>query len=391
MSSAWLLPEHIADVLPHEARRIEELRRLMLDAARAHGHELVMPPLLEHIESLLSGTGHALDLKTFKLVDQLSGRTLGVRADTTPQVARIDAHLLNRAGLTRLCYCGPVLHTRPSGLHGSREPLQFGAETYGHAGLEADLEIIELALDCLGRAGIGGLLLDLSDARLLRGVLGDERGNSVLTADTRLAVEAALAAKDRTAIEDLGSALAPSVRDGLYALIDLYGGDDLLLQARRRLPDVPLVRAALDDLDWLARHLHALQPELALGFDLSDMSGQGYYSGSRFAIYGRGCTDALARGGRYDDVGAVFGRKRAAVGFSLDLKTVVAGVGFDGRRNAIRAPWSEDPQLRAAVRRLRREGETVVSVLPGHEHEADEFDCDRELVAEHGQWWVRAR
>ncbi|RZS58647.1 ATP phosphoribosyltransferase regulatory subunit [Sphaerotilus mobilis] len=387
MSSAWLLPEHIADVLPHEARRIEELRRLMLDAARAHGHELVMPPLLEHIESLLSGTGHALDLKTFKLVDQLSGRTLGVRADTTPQVARIDAHLLNRVGLTRLCYCGPVLHTRPSGLHGSREPLQFGAETYGHAGLEADLEIIELALECLGRAGIGGLLLDLSDARLLRGVLSC---GEVMT-DTRHAVEAALAAKDRTAIEDLGAALPPVVRAGLLALVDLYGGADLLVQARHRLPDVPLVRAALDDLDWLARHLHALQPELALGFDLGDMSGQGYYSGARFAIYGRGCTDALARGGRYDDVGAVFGRKRAAVGFSLDLKAVVGGVGFDGRRAAIRAPWSEDPDLRAVVRRLRREGETVVSVLPGHEHEADEFDCDRELVAEQGQWWVRAR
>jgi ATP phosphoribosyltransferase regulatory subunit len=387
MSSAWLLPEHIADVLPHEARRIEELRRLMLDAARAHGHELVMPPLLEHIESLLSGTGHALDLKTFKLVDQLSGRTLGVRADTTPQVARIDAHLLNRVGLTRLCYCGPVLHTRPSGLHGSREPLQFGAETYGHAGLEADLEIIELALECLGRAGIGGLLLDLSDARLLRGVLscGD------VSDATRTAVEAALAAKDRTAIEELGDALPAAVRDGLLSLVDLYGGPDLLVVARQRLPDVPLVRAALDDLDWLARHLHALQPDLALGFDLGDMSGQGYYSGARFAIYGRGCTDALARGGRYDDVGAVFGRKRAAVGFSLDLKAVVSGVGFDGRRAAIRAPWSEDPELRAVVRRLRREGETVVSVLPGHEHEADEFDCDRELVAEHGQWWVRAR
>ncbi|MEY2654250.1 MAG: hypothetical protein RLZZ524_1278 [Pseudomonadota bacterium] len=387
MSSAWLLPEHIADVLPHEARRIEELRRLMLDAARAHGHELVMPPLLEHIESLLSGTGHALDLKTFKLVDQLSGRTLGVRADTTPQVARIDAHLLNRVGLTRLCYCGPVLHTRPSGLHGSREPLQFGAETYGHAGLEADLEIIELALECLGRAGIGGLLLDLSDARLLRGVLscGDVSGAS------RMAVEAALAAKDRAAIEELGDALPAAVRDGLLALVDLYGGPDLLGLARQRLPDVPLVRAALDDLEWLARHLHALQPDLALGFDLGDMSGQGYYSGARFAIYGRGCTDALARGGRYDDVGAVFGHKRAAVGFSLDLKAVVSGVGFDGRRAAIRAPWSEDPELRAVVRRLRREGETVVSVLPGHEHEADEFDCDRELVAEHGQWWVRAR
>jgi ATP phosphoribosyltransferase regulatory subunit len=387
MSSAWLLPEHIADVLPHEARRIEELRRLMLDAARAHGHELVMPPLLEHIESLLSGTGLALDLKTFKLVDQLSGRTLGVRADTTPQVARIDAHLLNRVGLTRLCYCGPVLHTRPSGLHGSREPLQFGAETYGHAGLEADLEIIELALECLGRAGIGGLLLDLSDARLLRGVLscGD------VTPAARAAVEAAMAAKDRTAIEELGDALPAPVRDGLLALVDLYGGADLLTAARARLPDVPLVRAALDDLDWLARHLHALQPELALGFDLGDMSGQSYYSGARFAVYGRGCTDALARGGRYDDVGAVFGRKRPAVGFSLDLKAVVAGVGFDGRRAAIRAPWSEDPELRAAVRRLRRAGETVMSVLPGHEHEADEFDCDRELVAEHGQWTVRAR
>ncbi|MGY0193630.1 ATP phosphoribosyltransferase regulatory subunit [Leptothrix sp. BB-4] len=387
MSSAWLLPEHIADVLPHEARRIEELRRLMLDAARAHGHELVMPPLLEHIESLLSGTGLALDLKTFKLVDQLSGRTLGVRADATPQVARIDAHLLNRAGLTRLCYCGPVLHTRPTGLHGSREPLQFGAETYGHAGLEADLEIIELALECLGRAGIGGLLLDLSDARLLRGVLSCGE----VTADTRVAVEAALAAKDGSAIEALGDALPAPVRAGLLSLVDLYGGDNLLPRARASLPDVPLVRAALDDLEWLSRHLHAVQPELALGFDLGDMSGQGYYSGARFAIYGRGCTDALARGGRYDDVGAVFGRKRPAVGFSLDLKAVVGGVDFDGRRAAIRAPWSEDPELRAAVRRLRRAGETVVSVLPGHEHEADEFDCDRELVAEHGQWSVRAR
>ena len=171
MSSAWLLPEHIADVLPHEARRIEELRRIMLDAARSYGCELVMPPLLEHLESLLSGTGHALDLRTFKLVDQLSGRTLGVRADTTPQVARIDAHLLNRSGVTRLCYCGPVLHTRPSGLHGSREPLQFGAELFGHAGLEADLEIQELAIDCLARAGLDGLVMDLADARVLEGLL----------------------------------------------------------------------------------------------------------------------------------------------------------------------------------------------------------------------------
>jgi ATP phosphoribosyltransferase regulatory subunit len=387
MSSAWLLPEHIADVLPHEARRIEELRRIMLDAARACGYELVMPPLLEHIESLLSGTGHELDLKTFKLVDQLSGRTLGVRADTTPQVARIDAHLLNRVGLTRLCYCGPVLHTRPAGLHGSREPLQFGAETYGHAGLEADLEVLELAIDCLSLAGIQGLVLDLSDSRLLRGVLG----SSPLPAPVLQAIQAALAAKDRAELETLGATLSPSVRDGLLALVDLYGGSEVLDLARQRLPAVPMIDAALTDLAWLARHIGAVHPGVTVGFDLGDMSGHAYYSGARFAIYGQGGIDALARGGRYDDVGAVFGRKRAAVGFSLDLKTVVSLVGFDGRRLAIRAPWSEDMSLRAEVRRLRSEGHAVVCALPGHEHEADEFDCDRELVAEHGQWQVRSR
>src|SRR5512147_2064005 len=170
MSSAWLLPEHIADVLPAQARRIEELRRSLLDLAHGYGFELVMPPLLEHLDSLLSGTGHELDLKTFKLVDQLSGRTLGLRADTTPQAARIDAHLLNRDGVTRLCYCGPVLHTRPSGWQ-SREPLQFGAEIFGHAGLEAALEVQELALDVLKAACVDGLVIDLADARVVRGVL----------------------------------------------------------------------------------------------------------------------------------------------------------------------------------------------------------------------------
>src|SRR5882762_3248704 len=165
MSSAWLLPEHIADVLPAQARHIEELRRGLLDVARSYGCELVMPPLLGHIESLLSGTGRELDLKTFKLVDQLSGRTLGLRADTTPQVARIDAHLLNREGVARLCYCGPVLHARPASPLATREPLQFGAEIYGHAGLEADLEVQELALDGLAAAGMQSLAIDLGDAR----------------------------------------------------------------------------------------------------------------------------------------------------------------------------------------------------------------------------------
>ncbi|HQY08190.1 MAG: ATP phosphoribosyltransferase regulatory subunit [Burkholderiales bacterium] len=386
MSSAWLLPEHIADVLPHEARRIEELRRIMLDAARSYGCELVMPPLLEHLESLLSGTGHALDLRTFKLVDQLSGRTLGVRADTTPQVARIDAHLLNRRGVTRLCYCGPVLHTRPSGLHGSREPLQFGAELFGHAGLEADLEIQELAIDCLARAGLDGLVMDLADARVLEGLLCAVKAD----APKLQRIQEALAAKDAPTLAELTADLPVEVRDGLRALPDLYGGDEVLAQARERLPRQPAISAALDDLTWLAQQLRTSHPGLRVGFDLADLSGYAYYSGARFALYAPGGRDTLARGGRYDDVGEVFGRRRPAVGFSLDLKSVVEHVGFDGRHAAIRAPWSEDRGLRAAVRRLRVQGEAVVCVLPGHEQEVDEFECDRELVAVDGLWVVRA-
>ncbi|PXW98639.1 ATP phosphoribosyltransferase regulatory subunit [Sphaerotilus hippei] len=387
MSSAWLLPEHIADVLPHEARRIEELRRIMLDAARGYGYELVVPPLLEHLESLLSGTGRELDLKTFKLVDQLSGRTLGVRADTTAQVARIDAHLLNRQGLTRLCYCGPVLHTLPSGLHGTREPLQLGAELYGHAGLEADLEVQELLVDCLSRAGLKGLVIDLADARLLRGVLA---GTS-LTPDAHEALQQALADKDRAAVETLSAALPAATARALLLLCDLYGGAEVLERARAALPAHPLVTAALDDLQWLSLHIAQAYPEVRVGFDLADLPGYAYYSGVRFAVYGPGSIDALARGGRYDDVGAAFGRRREAVGFSLDLKAVVEHVTFDGRRSAISAPWGEDPGLRSAVRRLREQGESVVCVLPGHEHEFQEFDCDRELVAVQGQWVVQSR
>ena len=387
MSSAWLLPEHIADVLPHEARRIEELRRILLDAARGYGHELVMPPLLEHLESLLSGTGRALDLRTFKLVDQLSGRTLGVRADTTPQVARIDAHLLNRAGLTRLCYCGPVLHTLPAGPDSTREPLQFGAEIYGHSGLEADLEIHELALECLGRARVDALVMDLADARIVQGALV----GVTLSPTQREALHAALAAKDQAELHALTADLPPENRAALRLLPALYGSDEVLSVARERLPGNDLITAALADLQWLAAHLRSDYPALHLGFDLADLSGYAYYSGTRFAVYRAGSTDALVRGGRYDNVGAIFGRRRAAVGFSLDLKSVVEHVRFDGRHAAIRAPWSEDTALRAAVRRLRATGEAVVCVLPGHEHEADEFECDRELVAVNGQWVVCAR
>ena len=386
MLSAWLLPEHISDVLPAEARTIEDLRRKLLDRARGYGFELVMPPLLEHLESLLSGTGRELDLKTFKLVDQLSGRTLGLRADTTPQAARIDAHLLNRDGVTRLCYCGPVLHTRPSGALGSREQLQFGAELFGHAGLEADLEVIELALDSLHDAGVDDLVVDLADARVLRGVLAgvplDARGLQ--------ATAEALSEKDASTLDTLTAGAPDEARRGLRALLRLYGGADVLAAAARELPARPLVREALEQLEWLAAHLRRAYPELRIGFDLSDMSGYAYYSGMRFAVYAAGGSDALARGGRYDEVCAVFGRNRPAVGFSLDLKALAASARPVPAWLAIRAPWGDGEALRAAVRRLREAGETVVSVLPGHEVEAQAFACDRELVEVGGQWVLRA-
>lgn len=386
MSSAWLLPEHIADVLPAQARRIEELRRTLLDLARGYGFELVMPPLLEYLESLLSGTGRELDLQTFKLVDQLSGRSLGLRADTTPQVARIDAHLLNRAGVSRLCYCGPVLHTRPGAPHATREPLQLGAEIYGHAGLEADLEVQELALDMLRAAGLNGLVLDLADARIVRGVLA---GVSV-DAEALQNVVAALAAKDSAALQALTRGFPSVARQALADLLLLYGDEDVLERARQVLPERPLIRGALDDLAWLARHVKHAHPPVRVGFDLADLSGYAYYSGARFAVYAAGTGEALVRGGRYDEVGAVFGRNRPAVGLSLDLKAL-SSLGRPAQpRSAIRAPWGEDAALRPAVRRLREQGEIVLCILPGHEHEAQEFDCDRELVAVGNQWVLRA-
>lgn len=385
MTSAWLLPEHIADVLPSQARRIEELRRRVLDSARTYGYELVMPPLVEHIESLLSGTGRELDLRTFKLVDQSSGRTLGVRADTTPQVARIDAHLLNRQGVTRLCYCGPVLHARPAGVQASREPLQFGAEIYGHSGLEADLEIQDLALDCLHAAGVQGLVLDLADSRIVEALLQDLS----LDAARRGLIFDALASKDAATLALLTEDCPDEVRLGLRALISLYGNADVLDAAERALPPLPPIAAALADLRRLADHAAIAHPQVRVGFDLADLAGHSYYSGARFAVYAAACSDSLVRGGRYDAVGAVFGRNRPAVGFSTDLKQLPLSCEASPLA-VVRAPWREDAGLRAVVRQLRSRGETVVCVLPGHEQELQEFECDREIAAAGDRWVVRA-
>lgn len=380
--SAWVLPDHIADVLPSEARHIEELRRGLLDTARCYGYELVMPPLMEHLESLLTGTGEALDLQTFKLVDQLSGRSMGLRADTTPQVARIDAHLLNRKGVTRLCYCGPVLHTRPDRPHATREPLQFGAEIYGHSGVEADLEALQLARECLRVAEVRDTTVDLADVRIVRSLLvGINVGPQLLSA-----IHAALAAKDAQELKALTREFPAQAREGLLALLQLYGDSAVLLEAEKALKGIAGVPGVLSNLKWLASRLEGA----AVTFDLADLRGYAYYSGARFAIYARGVSDALVRGGRYDEVGAVFGRNRPAAGFSLDIKQVVSVVPPRALKAAIRAPWGEGADVNAAISELRSAGETVVCVLPGHGSEVDEFHCDRELVQVAGRWVVQA-
>ena len=379
--SAWVLPDHIADVLPSEARHIEELRRELLDMARCYGYELVIPPLLEHLESLLSGAASALDLQTFKLVDQLSGRMLGLRADSTPQVARIDAHLLNRRGVTRLCYCGPVLHTRPGGPHATREPLQLGAEIYGHAGLEADLEVLSLALAGLSAVKAQALAVDMADARIVRALTAD----MALSATGLSNIHAALAAKDISELKLLTRDAPAASRRGLLALPQLYGGAEVLTEAEKLLPAGPLIAQALAELRWLAHRVEGVR----VSFDLADLRGYAYYSGATFSIYARGGSDALVRGGRYDEVGAVFGRNRPAAGFSLDLKALVGVLAPRSLRAAIRAPWRDAGALRSAIASLRAQGETVVCALPGHDHEEDEFHCDRELVEFAGSWQVQ--
>lgn len=372
----WLLPENIADVLPSEARKIEDLRRALLDHYRLYGYELVMPPLLEYLESLLAGGGQDTDLRTFKLIDQLSGRTLGVRADMTTQVARIDAHLLNRSGVTRLCYAGSVLHTRPSGLHTTREPLQIGCEIYGHAGLEADAEIQELALTSLSLTGFKTVRLDLCHVGVVRAILDtDPRAKQDESTLFNL-----LRAKDIASLRQLTAAYNASTRAALLALPGLYGELDVLQRAREELPPLPGVRQALDQLQALA----ALATQASVTIDLADLRGYQYESGVRFALYVPGLPNAVARGGRYDHVGEAFGRARPATGFSMDLRELARLLPSAQRKPFIRAPWGQDAALRTKIAALRQAGEIVIQSLPGHDNDQEEFDCDRVLCLEAG-------
>lgn len=374
----WLLPENIADVLPSEARKIEELRRVILDNFRLYGYELVMPPLLEYIESLLTGAGQDLDLRTFKLVDQLSGRTIGIRADMTTQVARIDAHLLNRSSVTRLCYAGSVLQTRPSGLHATREPIQIGAEIYGHAGLEADAEIQELVLATLALANISEVSLDLCHVGVLRALLESD----VAAKKHESELFSLLEAKDLPALKLLTQNFSPIVRQALLDLPNLYGDASVIQRAREILPKLSGISAALDELESLVK----LASNAHVSIDLADLRGYHYHSGVMFSVFVPGLPNAVARGGRYDHVGEAFGRARPATGFSLDLRELARLMPTAERKNAIFAPWSQDAKLRQKIYELRQAGEVVIQSLPGHESEQDEFDCNRAVVFDDGQW-----
>ncbi|VVE11303.1 ATP phosphoribosyltransferase regulatory subunit [Pandoraea capi] len=383
----WLLPENIADVLPSEARKIEDLRRLMLDRFRTYGYELVMPPMLEYVESLLTGTGHDLDLRTFKLVDQLSGRTMGLRADITPQIARIDAHLLNRKGVTRLCYAGSVLFTRPRNLLATREPFQIGAEIFGHSGLEADLEIQELLLFCLQLAGLKQIRIDLCHAGVLEALLEGVPAAEAIESQ----LFGALATKDVPQLQELTRDLPEHVRDALLSLTTLYGEPaETLARARKVLPDLPGVTSALNDLAYLAESQGQGGPAV-LSIDLADLRGYQYHSGVMFAAYVDGIPNAIARGGRYDKVGQAFGRDRPATGFSLDLRELAAISPVEARSNAILAPADDVPGLRAKIDSLRDAGEVVIRMLPGHAQDFEEFTGDRVLVEKDGQWVVTPR
>lgn len=383
----WLLPENISDLLPAEARKVENLRRLCLDRFQSYGYELVSPPLLEYLDSLLTGTGQDLNLKTFKLVDQLSGRTLGLRADITPQVARIDAHLLNRSGVTRLCYSGPVLHTLPS-LGGSREQLQLGAEIYGYAGLAADLEVQTLLLDILKLSRVGQVTLDLGHAGLVHALMQQ----SNLDRATLDGVYESLQAKDLSRLKSVLSSVSEAVAKPIYSLIDLSGSPtEVLLKAKSSLPKIPGIQSALDDLATIVKQLESTSDRPVLNLDLADLRGYQYHSGVMFSAYIDGLPTAIARGGRYDEVGQAFGRSRPATGFSLDIIVLARLSQLEATKQAILAPGTEDPKLIEVIRELRAKGEVVIQVLPGQEQDCTEFLCDRELKSSGGTWQVVPR
>ena len=386
----WLLPEGIEEMLPEQAWRLEQLRRRLLDTYQAWGYGLIIPPMVEFLESLLTGTGHDLDLQTFKLTDQLTGRLLGVRADMTPQAARIDAHALKREVPVRLCYLGTVLHTLPDGFAGSRSPLQVGCELFGHAGIESDLEILGLMLETLALTGIENVHLDLGHVGIFRALTA----GAGLTPEQETDLFDVLQRKALPEIEVLLASFGTATpwRERLARLATLHGGAEVLEQARMALNGVgDAVTAALDNLAAIAAQVQVRWPQLPLHFDLAELRGYGYQTGVVFAAFVPGCGQEVARGGRYDQIGEVFGRARPATGFSADLRTLMAlsQSGEVAPRGAVFAPASYAPDLAQRIADLRASGEQVIRALPGQAGGAREMGCDREFVQQGDQWALK--
>lgn len=389
MADRWLLPDGIDEVLPPQALRMESLRRALLDLYYRWGYDLVMPPPVEFLDSLLTGTGGDLDLQTFKLIDRVSGRTMGISADVTPQVARMDAHSLHREGPARLCYCAHVLRATSDQYQGGRSPVQVGLELFGHAGLDADLEIVRLVLASLEVAGARDVHLAFGHIGIYRALIE----HAGLDRDVEQALFAAIERKAHTEVDATLESVAmdDACKTMLCALPRLHGGLDVLDEAAVLLSQAPeSVGTALSQLTTLARALTAAYPHVSLYFDLGELRGYQYHTGAVFAAYVPGYGQALARGGRYDDTGAVFGRPRPATGCTFELKLLASLETHLPPQDGIWAPANDAPALMKQIQTLRAAGERVIEALPGQSTRPEQHRCNRMLIQRGGEWIVVA-
>ncbi len=386
---SWLLPQGIEEVLPEDAKKLEFLRRQLLDVFSSWGYELVIPPVVDYLDSLLTGSGHDLDLQTFKLTDQISGETLGIRADMTPQVARIDAHNLKRNGPSRLCYAGTILKTLGDGLEKNRSPMQIGAEIYGHSGLESDLEVIRLMLEMLAVSGLQEVHLDLGHVEIFRAI----SSLAALTESQETELFDILQRKARPELMEFiqRTPMPAPCQEALQILPTLNGDYSILDKARQILAGLSeAIDQALAELEAVANQLQLLFPALPLSFDLAELRGYHYHTGIVFAAFIPGFGREVARGGRYDNIGAFFGRARAATGFSSDLRLLARlSQHPEDQNRLIYAPYSLESDLMDTVHDLRAKGLTVVQQLPGHPDEIGELACTDILEKQNHQWVIK--
>ena len=389
-SKRWLLPAGIEEALPANAAVIESCRRKLLDLFASWGYQLVIPPLIEFLDSLLVNECDDLNLQTFKLTDQLSGKTMGIRADMTPQVARIDAHMIKTDAPARLCYCGTVLHTRPESAGGTRSPLQIGAELYGHQGLASDVEVICLMAAALRRSDISSVLLDLGHTGIFEALIKKADLNAGARADLFSMLQ-------RKSTPDIAALLAgvdcsAQIKQALLTLVSLHGSSEVLAKARRQLRiGGAALSQCLDYIETLSAQLRRRLHNIEIHYDLAESRGYHYQHGMVFSAFCANTGHELARGGRYDNIGATFGRARPATGFSADLRNLINASGrhTGARAAAVFAPASDDPALIAAIADLRAQGETVISALTADDNAAEQAGCTRALKNENNTWVVR--